>query len=181
MRAVSSRRAGERGFSYLVLLFAVAIAAAGMAGTGIVWHTANQREKEVELLYIGNQIRNAIASYNLRTPGNLRRYPASLEELVKDPRFPATVRHLRKLYRDPMTGTTEWGLITAPGGGIMGVYSTSAAAPLKRADFDLPNRIFEDRTRSLGETMTYKDWQFIYAGAVFVRAPSAPVRPRSPE
>lgn len=172
-----SRVMKEKGFSYLVLLFAVAIAAAGLAGTGIVWHTANQREKEVELLYIGNQIRNAIASYYVRTPGNLRRYPASLEELVKDPRFPATVRHLRKLYRDPMTGTIEWGLIAAPGGGIMGVYSTSGAAPLKRANFDAPNRVFEDRTKSLGETMTYKDWQFAYVAAAPVRGPG-PGRPR---
>jgi len=169
----------ERGFSYLVLLFAVAIAAAGMAGTGIVWHTAQQRDKETELLFIGNQIRYAIASYSARTPGNLRRYPATLEELLKDPRFPTTVRHLRKLYRDPITGTTDWGLIAAPGGGIMGVYSKSEAAPLKRADFDAPNLPFEDRAKQLGEKLTYKDWQFVIIGPVVVPAPSAPVRPRA--
>lgn len=162
-----------------MLLFAVAIAAAGMAGTGIVWHTVQQREKEAELLFIGNQIRAAIASYNARTPGNLRRYPGALEELLKDPRFPTTVRHLRKLYRDPITGTTDWGLIMAPGGGIMGVHSQSEAAPLKRADFDVPNRPFEDRAKQLGEKLAYKDWQFVYIGPVVVRAPSAPVRPRS--
>ncbi len=167
----------ERGFSYLVLLFAVAIAAAGLAGTGIVWHTAQQREKEAELLFIGNQYRAAIASYYLRTPGNLRRYPAALEELVKDPRFPMTVRHLRKLYRDPFTGTTEWGLIAAPGGGIMGIYSKSETAPLKRAGFDLPNRVLEERAKALGDKMTYKDWQFVYVAPALVRAPG-PGRPR---
>lgn len=168
----------QKGFSYLVLLFAVAIAGAGLAGTGIVWHTALQREKEAELLFVGNQIRQAIASYYQRTPGNLRRYPASLEELLKDPRYPTTVRHLRKLYRDPMTGTTEWGLIAAPGGGIMGVYSKSEAVPLKRVDFDSPNRIFEDRTKVLGEKMTYKEWQFAYAPPAAAGAPRL-VRPRT--
>ena len=170
----------ERGFSYLVLLFTVAIAAAGMAGTGIVWHTAQQRDRETELLFVGNQIRNALASYYARTPGNLRRYPGALEELLKDPRYPTTVRHLRKLYRDPITGTTDWGLIAAPGGGIIGVYSKSEAAPLKRVDFDAPNRPFEDRAKQLGDKLAYKDWQFVYIGAVAapVRAPSAPVRPR---
>ena len=163
-----------------MLLFAVAIAAAGMAGTGIVWHTAQQRDKEVELLFIGNEIRNAIASYHLRTPGAVRRYPATLEDLLKDPRFPGTIRHLRKLYRDPMTGSTDWGLIAAPGGGIMGVYSKSEAAPLKRTGFDLPYRAFEDRTRTLGEKMAYKEWLFVHVApaAAPARAP-APFRPRT--
>ena len=165
----------EKGFSYLVLLFAVAIMGAGMAGTGIVWHTANQREKEVELLYIGNQYRAAIASYYLRTPGGPRAYPRSLEDLLKDPRFPGTVRHLRKLYRDPITNTSEWGLIGAPGGGIMGVYSLSEEAPLKRAEFDPPNRPLEDRARQLGEKMVYRDWQFVFVGA-----PNVPVPRSSP-
>lgn len=166
----------QSGFTYLILLFTVAITAAGLGGTGILWHTAQQRQKEVELLFIGNQIRTAIASYYAQTPGNLRRYPASLDELLKDPRFPSTVRHLRKLYRDPITTNAQkpgdWGLITAPGGGIMGVYSTSEAAPLKRAGFDLPNRVFEERTVTLGDKMTYKEWQFVYVGT----APQ-PMRP----
>ena len=155
-------RVRQSGFSYLVLLFAVAIMGAGMAGTGIVWHTAQQRERETELLFIGNEIRDALASYYARTPGGLRRYPGALEELVKDPRFPTTVRHLRKVYRDPVTGSTDWGLIPAPGGGILGVYSKSEARPLKNAEFDFPNRVFEERAKVLGEKMTYKEWQFAF-------------------
>ena len=178
---VSRTISRQRGFTYLVLLFTVAITAAGLGGTGILWHTAQQRQKEVELLFIGNQIRNAIASYYARTPGNLRRYPASLEELLKDPRFPTTVRHLRKLYRDPITANAQkpgdWGLITAPGGGIMGVYSTSEAAPLKRAGFDLPNRVFEERTVTLGDKMTYKEWQFVYVGTAGAGTAPQPMRP----
>ena len=51
------RAGSQRGFSYLIILFSVAIAAGGLAGTGIVWHTALQREKERELLFIGEQFR----------------------------------------------------------------------------------------------------------------------------
>jgi len=150
------------GFSYLIVLFAVALAGTAMAGVGMSWHTAQQREKERELLFIGNQIRAAIASYLVRGPGGAPRYPATLEDLVKDPRFPVPVRHLRKIYRDPMTGKAEWGLIAAPGGGIMGVYSVSEAAPLKRSGFDAPNLVFEERTKALGDKMTYKEWQFVH-------------------
>ena len=178
MGMAASKISRQRGFSYLILLFAVAIMGAGLGGTGILWHTAQQRQKEVELLFIGNQIRNALASYYAVTPGNLRRYPGSLEELLKDPRFPTTVRHLRKLYRDPISATPTWGLIAAPGGGIMGVYSTSEAAPLKRSGFDLPNRAFEERSIALGDKMSYREWQFAYIGAPPTRA--APQRRLGP-
>jgi type II secretory pathway pseudopilin PulG len=169
----------ESGFSYLVLLFTVAIAGAGLAGAGTVWHTAQQRERETELLYIGNQYRNAIASYYARTPANQPRYPASLDHLLKDPRYPATVRHLRKPYRDPITGTDDWGLILAPGGGIMGVFSKSEAAPIKRAEFDALNRPLEDRAKQLGDKMTYKDWHFVYVGPVAIPGPGQPA-PKGP-
>ena len=79
-----------------------------------------QREKERELLFIGNQFRQAIERYYERSPGELKKYPASLEELLKDNRFVTTQRHLRRIYRDPMTGNTEWGMVNAPEGGIMG-------------------------------------------------------------
>lgn len=162
----------QAGFTYLVLLFSVAIAATGMAGTGMVWHTAAQREKERELLYVGNQIRKAIASYQMRSPTGVAVYPPSLEDLLKDRRYPTNVRHLRRIYRDPITGTFDWGLIPAPGGGIMGVYSKSEKRPLKRANFDQPDQVFEERARQLGEKMTYREWQFAHVAA------QAAVQPR---
>jgi len=42
------------------------------------------------LLFAGNAIRQAIAAYYLATPGAFEQYPASLESLLKDPRFPDT-------------------------------------------------------------------------------------------
>jgi len=87
---------------------------------------------------------------------------------VKDPRFPNTVRHLRALYRDPITGGAAWGVILAPGGGIMGVYSNSELNPLKRTNFEFPNRVFEERSMQLKEKMTYKEWQFAMPVGAFI-------------
>ncbi|MCC6473047.1 MAG: type II secretion system protein [Burkholderiales bacterium] len=165
----------QQGFSYLILLFTVAAIGAGLAAAGQVWHTAGIREKERQLLYAGNAYRLAIASYYEKSPGAAKNFPRSLEELVKDPRFPNTVRHLRKLYPDPVTGKDEWGLIPAPGGGIMGVYSKGEQRPLKIANFDSPYEVFQQRSMQLKEKMTYQQWQFAYGGTP--SATPAGVRP----
>lgn len=151
IRTVSARM---RGFGYIGLLILVAMMSAALAGAGEVWHTAQQREKEQELLFAGGQFRRAIAQYYANTPGKARRYPLHLEELLKDPRHPGVRRYLRKIYLDPMTGKAEWGLVTGPGGEIYGVYSRSQDAPLKQAGFRLVEKDFEGRTK-------YSEWVFM--------------------
>ena len=140
------------GFTYMTVLFIVAIMGAGLALVGEVWHTAAVREKEAELLHVGNQYRRAIERYYLSGP---RLYPRSLSDLLKDTRKPVTERYLRRLYPDPMTGRADWGLIKAPDGGIMGVYSLSDDAPLKTAGFRARDQQF------LGATQ-YREWKFVY-------------------
>lgn len=98
----------ENGFVYLWALFAVALAGVVMAGTGQVWQAKSQREKEAELLYIGEEFRKAIMSYYNTAP---KQYPESLEDLLQDKRTPVIKRHLRKIYTDPVTNTTEWGIV----------------------------------------------------------------------
>ena len=153
----------QSGFTYLAILFAIAIAGVVLAETGINWSQAGQREKERQLLFVGNQFRQAIALYYERTPGAVKRYPARLEELLGDERYNPPQHYLRKLYRDPVTNLQKWGLIIAPEGGIMGVHSLSDAAPLKRANFDYANQAFEGAE-------SYSKWQFSYV-------PQAPVQP----
>jgi len=116
----------QRGFTYLIALLLIAASGFGLAALGEAWSHARQREKEAELRWIGNQFRHAIALYYHRSPAAGARYPQTLEDLIEDRRFPMPQRYLRRIYADPMTGKTEWGLIAAPGGGIMGVQSLSA-------------------------------------------------------
>ena len=162
---VSARVAG---YTYLTALFIVAILAGGLALTGEVWHTSALREREAELLHIGNEYRKAIERYYHAGPGQ---YPRNLADLVKDPRQPGTVRHLRRLYADPITGAREWRLVRAPDGGIAGVASPSDERPVKISGFRVRDAAFEGKSK-------YSDWQFIYAptaGAPAAAKP-APVR-----
>lgn len=150
----------QRGYTYMLVLFMVALTGASLAIASDIWATAKQREQETELLFVGDAIRQAIASYY--NAGSTKQYPSTLNDLLRDPRFPDTRRHLRRLYPDPFSGTTEWILIKAPQGGIMGVASTSKNAPLKRTSFIGPNRVFEEQTIRLKEKLRYRDWEFIH-------------------
>ena len=154
----------QKGFTYLTVLFVVAMMAGGLALAGEVWHTSAMREKEADLLHVGNEYRKAIERYYVSGP---KQYPKSLADLVKDPRQPGTVRHLRRLYPDPITGKDEWGLVKSNDGGIAGVYSTSEAAPLKTGGFAVRDAKFEGKTK-------YADWQFVYAAAPASAAPRPP-------
>ena len=145
----------QQGFTYLALLFAVALTGIALAAIGILWSTERQREREQDLLFVGNQFRTAIASYYLQSPGMVKRYPAKLDELLKDNRFLSVKRHLRQIYADPMTDSYEWGLMTAPEGGIMGVFSTSTKQPIKQSRFSDRDAWFEGKS-------TYAGWQFSY-------------------
>jgi len=149
MTRVPPRRAA--GFTYLSILFIVAIMGAGLALVGEVWHTAAMRDKEAELLYVGHQYRKAIERYYLSGP---RQYPPELELLLRDVRKPGVERYLRKLYPDPVTGK-DWVLVRAPGGGIAGVRSASGDKPLKSANFS-------QRDAGFAGAEKYSDWAFVF-------------------
>jgi len=162
-----TRRA--RGFTYLAVLFIVAILMGGLALVGEVWETSARREKEAELLFIGHQYRRAIGLYYDSTPGGVKRYPRTLEDLVQDPRQPATQRHLRKFYPDPITGKNEWGLVKAPDGGILGVHSLSEQAPLKVGGFRVRDAGFEGAQK-------YADWKFNHTQPAAAAAGKTPAK-----
>jgi type II secretory pathway pseudopilin PulG len=145
----------QRGFTYIAVLFVVAVLAGGLALAGEVWQTSAMREREADLLFIGNQYRRAIRLYYEATPGPLKRYPRSLDELIKDARQASSQRYLRRLYPDPITGSDDWGLVMAPDGGILGVHSRSEAAPLKIAGFRVRDANLEGMRR-------YSDWKFVH-------------------
>jgi len=125
----------------------------GIAGSS--WQTIVQQAKEQELLWRGGQIRNAIGSYYLTAHGGGKAsYPSTIEQLLKDPRFAGTKRHLRRHYLDPMTGE-DWDLIKEPGGRITGVRSLSQQEPFKKGNFSSENEKMVDKTK-------YAEWEFVY-------------------
>lgn len=137
-----------RGFTYLTALFLVAALGAGLAVTGEIWSHARQRDKEAELLWIGNQFKQAIGLYYQRSPGAVKRYPEKLEDLLEDKRYLTMQRYLRKIYNDPIIGKPHWGLVVAPGGGIMGIHSLAEGSPVN--------------SRAQAGAASYRDWRFEY-------------------
>ena len=117
------------GFAYIALL----VTLAGLAlilgvATEQIEHAA-QRDREEQLLFVGSQFRQAVASYYEKSPGT-KRYPRKLEELLQDNRFPKPMRHLRRIYIDPMTNLADWQLVRSAQGGIIGVFSRSELLPI---------------------------------------------------
>jgi type II secretory pathway pseudopilin PulG len=148
-------RLAIRGFTYLGALFFVAIMSISLALAATLWSFAQQREKERQLLFVGGQFRRAIGHYYERTPGAVKQYPRDLHDLLEDARYATVQRYLRDIYPDPITGTNKWGLVSAPDGGIMGVYSLATKKTIKNANFPEVDKALE------GET-TYDKWKFIY-------------------
>lgn len=174
----------QKGVVYLWALFAVTVAGVVMAGTGQLWQTKLQREKEQELLFIGDQYRKAIMSYYNNQLTGIKQYPESLEELIEDKRGAVPIRHLRKVFIDPMTLTDEWGIVVEEDApqqaqgqqgqqgqnrgqnnagsrsasarkGIIGVYSLSKKKPFKKDNFP-------EHFAKFSEAETYQDWQFVF-------------------
>jgi type II secretory pathway pseudopilin PulG len=167
LRQAGFRQTGFRqaGFTYLTVMFIIAILLGGLAIVGETWETSARREKEAELLFIGNQYRRAIGLYYLATPGPIKMYPRQIEDLLKDPRQPSTMRHLRKLFPDPMTGK-EFVVIKGADGGVQGVASSSEIPPLKVANFRVRDAIFEGAQK-------YSEWKFIHTPPPAAVAPGA--------
>jgi type II secretory pathway pseudopilin PulG len=184
---------GRAGFTYMGMLVIIMIIGITSAVVGQSWKIAAKREKEKELLWRGHQFRLAINRYyqaRLKgkaaagAPVNASYYPTELTDLLKDPNAPGTVRYIRKIYTDPMTGKADWALDPPPpppGGSIVtgdtnavalgqhfaGVHSISDAEPLKKDNFDLEDIKFKNISGA-GRKARYSDWLFDYD-------PNAPV------
>ena len=166
----------QAGFTYLGLIIFVFIVGLVGAATLKVGALLQRAHVEYELLETGYQFSAALRSYADATPRGQPAQPRTLQELLRDTRFPNPRRHLRKIFIDPVTGKAEWGLVTAgEGGRILGVYSLSQAQPLKLAKFDKRFPGFEKREH-------LSEWKFMadQQGAAAPLAPGAPGRPPMP-
>ena len=148
-------RAGRsRGFTYVWMLAAIAVLSAGLAVIGPSWADQARRERERDLLRIGAMYATAIAGYRAASPGSLKQYPATLEDLLADPRMVGTVRYMRRLYADPLDPSRPWGVVRDPAGRVQGVYSQSEAEPFRIEALDLGST-------SLPAARRYSDWKFV--------------------
>jgi type II secretory pathway pseudopilin PulG len=149
---------GQGGFTYLSLVMLLAIM--GLVGAAALKVEAllARAAAEQELLEIGAAFSAALDSYAAATPQGKPTQPPTLQDLLKDNRFPTIRRHLRKVFVDPISGKAEWG-ITYVGDkvGIIGIYSLSQAQPLKLANFDARFQNFDNKTH-------YADWKFTANG-----------------
>ena len=144
-------RASQAGFTYLGILAAVILMGLLLTAAARVWTLTEQRERETQLLFVGDAFRMAISGYYAHG----HRYPQTLQDLLLDDRSPVPLRYLRRLYFDPMTNSADWQLVLAPEGGIKGVYSGSMRTPIKRANFAPVDAFFADSD-------CYCAWQFVY-------------------
>lgn len=133
------------------MLLLLAVLGIALASVGVVWRTANMREREAELLFVGDQFRKAIVGYRDASSG-AKEYPKRLEDLIEDRRSPTVKRHLRRMFRDPMTNSMDWGFVKS-GDRIVGVYSKGTAIPFRRTGFSDPYSGFSAAS-------SYRDWIF---------------------
>lgn len=152
----------QQGMMLLGVLVALTVVTLVTASAGMSMADATRRANEEELLFVGEQYRQAIDSYWRNSPTGVRQWPTKLEDLVEDKRFPQPRRHLRKLFRDPMAPKQDWGTVNL-GLAIVGVYSRADGQPFRKVGFDESQSKFADARR-------YADWEFSAAAAL----PSGP-------
>ena len=141
----------QHGSVFMGMLVTVAVVAVMLMEVGTLWSSVLRRERELQLLARGNEIRHAIGLYYRE--GNT--FPKSLEELVLDRRQPTIKRYLRRTYNDPLTGTPDWGIVEGPGETIMGVFSKAQGTPFKQSNFSVINQSFTGQG-------SYQGWVFLY-------------------
>lgn len=156
----------QQGFTFLAVLAALFILALGTQGVMTYVSQQAQRERELDLLRIGQAYAEAIGAYYESSPGRIKQWPRNLEDLLEDRRVVTIKRHIRELYPDPITRAPDWGLVIAADGGISGVHSRSEATPLRTVAIEVG-------AMTLPPAARYADWQFVYTPA-----PATSVPPR---
>lgn len=158
--AVPAGRARQRGFTYLMVLGWVALSGVMLVTLAQNWRFERQREREAEMVARAREIALAIGRYHaVAVPGQPGRWPASLQDLVEDRRGPRPVRHLRRVWADPLTGQADWGLVrVGPAGappGIQAIYSRATTEPIRPPE----------------QVRRYRDWVFDAVNPTTAAAP----------
>jgi type II secretory pathway pseudopilin PulG len=129
--AAASDRSGldEGGYLLAVLLIGMAVAAVWASVSLPAWRFQAQREKELELIFRGEQYARAIALYYMK---NNRTLPSDVDQLVQG-------HYLRKKWKDPVTGK-DFALVMSGGGQVPPAGSPSRGGPPAGGQPAAPNR-----------------------------------------
>lgn len=167
---VSNPLRSAAGFTYIAALVLVIVMGIMLGVVGQTWTQIMKREREQELIFRGTQIVQAIRRWNKpKSPQQQAVMPLfELEHLLKDPRSFANLRHLRRLYKDPLTDK-DWRVIKDPNRGIIGVASSSEEEPLRQSfqtmtPLRADERYLEQIFKTFEGKKKYSEWEFVYRG-----------------
>lgn len=98
MSSCDVRVTRQRGFTYMGVLLGVALIGVGLSVMATVWGKEAERQRKAEAEWVLAQYEKALRSYYKASPGSVKTLPATLDDLLADPRHLGVVRHLRKDY-----------------------------------------------------------------------------------
>ncbi len=109
----TSRRDRQAGYAVIVVVLLLALVAIALTAAVPSVLTQGRREREVELIFRGEQYRRAIGLFNRK----FGRLPLSLDELL----YTSQLSFLRRAWPDPMSSKGEWRVIrVGPSGEMIG-------------------------------------------------------------
>lgn len=151
----------QSGFSYLLLLVWITIFALMLMKSQDLLISRFRHQQEEQLLFNGNQIREAISNYRGKDnpdqgKGSQKKegcFPTRFEQLIKDNRSLKPLYHLRKHYADPLVPKRDWIKIFDEEGRWIGVHSSGTGHPMKKTGF-------ADLYKEFSKAKSYQDWEF---------------------
>jgi type II secretory pathway pseudopilin PulG len=163
MTMMNNLRKQQGGFTYLLLLIALSVLAMALLKSTDEITMRYRERQEKELLFRGEQIRAAIASYRAVGHGC---FPTDFAQLLDDERGMKPVYHLRQHYRDPLTNQETWAMLYDPDGRWIGVTSAGNGTPLRKAGFS-------EEAVEFSKAKTYQDWKFTVKSDLNAPLPTA--------
>ena len=107
------RRDRQAGYAVIVVVLLLALVAIALTAAVPSVLTQGRREREVELIFRGEQYRRAIGLFNRK----FGRLPLSLDELL----YTSQLSFLRRAWPDPMSSKGAWRVIrVGPSGEMIG-------------------------------------------------------------
>ena len=174
-----NRLKSSAGFTLIAVLTVIVIFGIMAGAVAQSWQMRMRREREVELIFRGEQYMDALARwYNngkdpfqhkppLARAATNARPLRDIKDLLSDPSSPNPTPYLRRLYKDPITGK-DFVAIRDANQAIVGVKSSSEEEPMKKGNFP-------DELQGLNDKKKYSEWEFVYTTMPITKATKAGV------